>query len=233
MSTPGWYPDPSNAEQELYWDGQRWHGVRSVVSSSGSADTSSSSPAPVPEARAEQDPEAASLAKEITSAEALRFVLPDRDLRADLGIYLTDKEASATLADKAALEALFVKWSADQGREVIEPQVRGGCGLGCLVIVGIFIVGAVIFGIVSAVTSANRAPVYDEVSAYTHCQIAVKDLLVSPATAQFSQMSASGSGGTWTARGVVDSQNQLGATVRSSFECSIVDGERIKVNYLQ
>ncbi len=106
-----------------------------------------------------------------------------------------------------------------------------GCGIGCLAALGV----AVVVGIIAAITStgvADRAPVYDEISAYTYCEIAVREELKSPSTAAFSQMSATGSGGSWTARGVVDSENSFGAIVRASFQCTIKDGEQIRVDYI-
>lgn len=52
------------------------------------------------------------------------------------------------------------------------------------------------------------------------CQDMVRDQLKSPASAKFSDVTASGIG-PWTVRGRVDSDNSFGASVRNSWECTV------------
>lgn len=77
----------------------------------------------------------------------------------------------------------------------------------------------------------DRVPSTSEMmtQARLQCRHAVKDKLKSPATADFSNETESGSGqtGTYTVTGSVDSENSFGATVRSDFTCNVrfVTGE--------
>lgn len=57
------------------------------------------------------------------------------------------------------------------------------------------------------------------------CHEWVKERLKSPSTASFSGDTVSGSNGDYTIAGAVDSQNSFGATVRSTWTCTIrLDG---------
>lgn len=100
-------------------------------------------------------------------------------------------------------------------------------GLGCL---GIAIMIVLIVGGCTVLTSVLKKP-YDPNNSsevISQCQESVRNKLKSPSTAAFSSTNATGSG-TWTVSGKVDSQNSFGATVRSSFECSVTvtDSEHI------
>ncbi|TSD68135.1 hypothetical protein [Aeromicrobium piscarium] len=54
------------------------------------------------------------------------------------------------------------------------------------------------------------------------CENLVKDQLKAPGTADFSNVSAVNNGGaSWTVTGEVDAENAFGASLRSSFRCSL------------
>jgi len=78
---------------------------------------------------------------------------------------------------------------------------------------------------------------YDSNNAYeavSQCESRIEGMLKSPATARFDSK-ATGSG-TWTVNGTVDSENSFGATVRSSYQCTVViNGDRATttVNWLE
>lgn len=67
----------------------------------------------------------------------------------------------------------------------------------------------------------------DEAQAFKECRIIVKDKLVSPATAQFSEETYLELGKWAFVRFQVDAQNRAGALLRQSGECkfSITDGK--------
>lgn len=98
----------------------------------------------------------------------------------------------------------------------------GGAAKGCLWIV------ALVIGLPAACTAAlslgggggdNWSPTPAE--ARSVCEGWVKDKLKSPATADFTDGATTGSGGTYTVGGEVDSQNSFGALVRSSWSCDV------------
>lgn len=96
------------------------------------------------------------------------------------------------------------------------PKRRIG-GLAWLAIIGIPV--AAIAGFLGATNPGGDRNT--EAYAIVKCQEAVKNQLKSPTTADFTGSSATGDG-TWTVTGSVSSQNGFGATVRSSFQCSVM-----------
>lgn len=96
--------------------------------------------------------------------------------------------------------------------------------------------GIVVLAILISSLSSNGSD-YDsnnEYEAIAQCEAAIEERLKSPSTASFDS-SATGSG-TWTVTGTVDAENSFGATVRSSFECSVIiegDTARTKIVYLE
>lgn len=55
------------------------------------------------------------------------------------------------------------------------------------------------------------------------CKDYVKDRLKAPGTARFSAASHTGTGAAYTVRGLVDSENSFGASLRSTYTCTVVD----------
>lgn len=71
--------------------------------------------------------------------------------------------------------------------------------------------------------SSNGGDEYDmnnEREAAAQCEARIEKLLKSPATADFAS-TATGSG-TWTVTGTVDAENSFGATVRATYQCTVV-----------
>lgn len=86
--------------------------------------------------------------------------------------------------------------------------------------------------------SKPSKPKLDEWTAQVSCESAVKQLLKSPSTAEFSGwIRVLNSDGTYTVTGNVDAQNSFGAMLRSSFSCTVRDkGDSTTgtiVNYLK
>ena len=91
-----------------------------------------------------------------------------------------------------------------------------------LIALGIFIALVAVIGGCTAIASMNAKP-YDannKVEAISQCEARIADRLKAPSTADFTS-DATGYG-TWTVTGVVDAENSFGATVRSSFQCTVV-----------
>lgn len=61
----------------------------------------------------------------------------------------------------------------------------------------------------------------DKYDARVSCHTLVKEKLMAPATAKFSNEVESGSGSSWTASGTVEAQNSFGGTVGHSYRCTI------------
>ena len=180
-----------------------------------------------------------------TSFEQFVNYLANTRARATIGLEMSDAEAERVAADEHLARAYYQSWlsrppversvvnnlapvapAAPAAREQSGPtKSRAGVWVGVIAMV-------VLAGLVIAATS-NRKPVYDEVSAYTYCQLRVRDALKSPSTAEFSGLHASGSDGEWVAGGVVDSQNSFGAVMRSTFQCTITGGDQIRIDYIE
>lgn len=103
-----------------------------------------------------------------------------------------------------------------------------GCGgIGCLVIVAAVVI-AVVVGMNS--NSEEREAERQEGLAAIACQDVVRDNLRSPSTADFVGFpEVNGS----IITGQVDAQNGFGATVRSSFQCTIVSPERVRLDFIE
>lgn len=59
----------------------------------------------------------------------------------------------------------------------------------------------------------------DEYGAQNICEEAVKDRLRAPSTAKFSDVQATGAGGSWTVTGLVEAENGFGGTVGNRYTC--------------
>lgn len=89
--------------------------------------------------------------------------------------------------------------------------------IGCLILVVLGLGGCGVLAIVGSNSDAGR-----ENDAQVLCEQMVKDRLKSPASADFSGVTATeGTGDTYTVAGAVDSQNSFGAKVRNSFSCTV------------
>lgn len=95
--------------------------------------------------------------------------------------------------------------------------------------VGIIVGALALFGLLWA-TSSDSTPAGSqggEASAYGACRDYVKDQLVSPSSASFpslysSEVTVTDNGsGRWTVSGPVDADNSFGASLRSSFTCTV------------
>jgi len=98
-----------------------------------------------------------------------------------------------------------------------EASRRGWVAAGLVVVIGLGFAGCI------ALTSMGGDDDYDmnnEYEAVSQCEARVEKLLKAPSTAQFDS-SATGSG-TWTVTGTVDAENSFGASVRSSYGCTVV-----------
>lgn len=62
------------------------------------------------------------------------------------------------------------------------------------------------------------------------CQILVRDNLKSPSSAKFIGVPESDGTYIW---GEVDAQNSFGAVVRSSFQCTIIDSETVRLDFIR
>ena len=127
---------------------------------------------------------------------------------------------------------------AEGGGESAETAKKGGpgCLFGCLGLIAI----PLVFFIVALATGSNNDNGDDslsgrQASAEYACEQYVTDNLKSPSTADFTGTTASGAG-PFTVTGEVDSQNGFGATVRSSFSCTVRitdDTASTTLNYLR
>lgn len=82
--------------------------------------------------------------------------------------------------------------------------------------------GAVVAGtILGCGTPAPTPKQGDEYGARSVCQDFVKDSLKSPASAKFSEETATLSKGEWTVTGSVDSENSFGASIRNVYVCTV------------
>lgn len=99
----------------------------------------------------------------------------------------------------------------------------GSGGLGCLGLV-ILVIGVAVSCSVLGSNDGPSAP--SSFEAELQCQDWLRDKLLAPSTAEFSQTTTSGGPTSWTVTGVVDAENGFGATLRSSWTCSIrIDGD--------
>lgn len=106
---------------------------------------------------------------------------------------------------------------------------KWGTGVGCLVVVGILLVGMV--SCIAVSSSSHSRPSQDDISssAQQNCEDLVKRGLKSPSTAKFSDEDVSGSD-VMTITGSVDSENSFGASLRASFQCTAtVDGDNVNM----
>lgn len=103
------------------------------------------------------------------------------------------------------------------GGEGSTAQNRKGCGGGCLGVVALVIVTAVACSIGGGEDSWE--PTATE--ARLVCEDWVRDQLKAPATADFTDGAESGGPSSYTISGEVDAENSFGATLRTSWTCSI------------
>lgn len=165
------------------------------------------------------------------SYDEFKSKLHDETLRRSIGVRLSDADAKAVLSEDRFTQSYYKTWLRHENYEAPEyvelpPRTYFPWKIA---LIGVVVVG----GIIWFSSSRPTEPVYDKVSAYTYCQIEVKKNLKSPDSARFSDMTASGSGGTWTARGTVRSENSFGAMVPATFECSIIEGKKIRLDRLE
>lgn len=97
-----------------------------------------------------------------------------------------------------------------------EPQPNKAAQYGCI---AVLVLLAVIGGCTVLLGRDGDEPT--AAGARSICQRFVKDRLKSPASADFSDVTASQSGGDWTVTGTVDSDNLFGAKVRNTFTCTV------------
>lgn len=94
--------------------------------------------------------------------------------------------------------------------------------LGCLGVFLAFILLIVVSCSIQMAKPENNGPKPPtDLDARIACHDLVSKQLKAPSTAKFGNESESQSGGTWTARGTVDSQNGFGAMIRGSYTCSM------------
>ncbi|MDN3310536.1 hypothetical protein QWJ90_06305 [Microbacterium oryzae] len=135
------------------------------------------------------------------------------------------KNASGASFCSTCGAAIAARSTSDEAKQ---PRQGIGCaGIGCLAIIALGIVGIISI----AVSGANRdssGPDMD--AAVVTCQSLVKDNLKAPSTASFPYVpSYSGR----VISGEVDAENGFGAKIRSSFQCTLVDDERVRLDYLR
>lgn len=99
-------------------------------------------------------------------------------------------------------------------------KTGGRRGFGCLIVFAVILVAFVGCTVAISINGGNRDSSNNKYEAIAQCESRVEKLLKSPSTAEF-DTDATGST-TWTVTGTVDSQNGFGATVRSSFQCTVV-----------
>jgi hypothetical protein len=118
------------------------------------------------------------------------------------------------------------------GAATAVPPKKGGigCGMGCLIVVGIIVVLGIIIGVASAIGGSNNSsdPANNDDLAIVTCQDVVTQNLKSPSTASFPEVPTI-SGDTIT--GEVDAQNGFGATIRADFQCTR-DGDKVSLDFL-
>ena len=93
-----------------------------------------------------------------------------------------------------------------------------GCGPGCLGILAVFAVLAFIGSVTGG--DSGDDPETQKYGAESACKDWVKDQLKAPSTADFNDVTASGSG-PWTVVGSVDAENSFGAKLRNRWTCTI------------
>lgn len=107
-----------------------------------------------------------------------------------------------------------------------ESKTGRGCGLGCLGVLALFV------GFVACTTAGGSDPSFDReaegVGAINACEDWVRDQLKAPATAEFGDSTATGSG-PWTVTGTVDAENSFGAMLRQTWSCEVrLDGDTFR-----
>jgi hypothetical protein len=117
--------------------------------------------------------------------------------------------------EKARLEA--------QGRiKAEQSQKKTGCfGIGCLALVGLFVV----LWIIGSLSDNKSSPGSDKIEAYVYSEEFVKDRLRAPSTAKFCGFSGATvvtlGGDSYQVNGWVDAQNAFGAMIRDDFVCKL------------
>lgn len=81
--------------------------------------------------------------------------------------------------------------------------------------------GALLLVIGTVVVNAVKPDPTNGYDAQVACKTYVLDRLKAPASAAFSGLAFTGANPTWTVTGAVDSQNSFGATIRSTFRCTV------------
>lgn len=95
-------------------------------------------------------------------------------------------------------------------------------------VIGVIVLIGVIVGVSSALAPKKQYDANNKFEVIAQCEDRVKERLKAPSTAKFDNEEATGSG-TWTVTGTVDSENSFGATLRASFQCTVVvQGDTIK-----
>lgn len=108
------------------------------------------------------------------------------------------------------------------------PRRGSGVKVGCLVTIGILVLGGVIGGLSSCGKGSKPYDPNNEFEVKAQCEDRVKSMLKAPSTAKFDNETATGSG-TWTVTGTVDSENGFGALLQAEFQCTVtVDGDTLR-----
>lgn len=110
-----------------------------------------------------------------------------------------------------------------EGKTPAGAEKKWALGCGALA-VGVVLLFAGCGALLASGGSNNRGP--SEAEARFVCEEWVRDGLRAPATARFSGVTTTASGGVYTIRGDVDAENGFGALLRSGWVCEVrLDGE--------
>ena len=125
------------------------------------------------------------------------------------------------------------------------PKKKMGClpvlMIGAAVVIGLGVIGSAFGGGSDYEEDSPDRPAapreFSQFTAEIFCEDKVREMLKSPSTADFPDTTATREqGGAFDVRGVVDSQNSFGATVRSTFGCTVTpinaDQARVTVDEL-
>jgi hypothetical protein len=107
------------------------------------------------------------------------------------------------------------------GSGASKPAKLPGCGMGCLVLIGVVIVLPLIAVIFSAQGGDEPYNPDNSFEARSQCEDLVRESLKAPSTADFGELNASRTGGEWIVTGTVDAENSFGAMLRSDFQCTV------------
>lgn len=139
-----------------------------------------------------------------------------------------EQPSDTVFADGTRLPAAPPGYSAMPTKPARKPM---GCFGFILIAVGVVVAIVIGLSVYGSFRNANPTDSDKQAESQVACEEVVKNNLKSPSTASFSNETATGTAGSYTVTGDVDSQNSFGAMIRNHFTCES-DGSTVHLTSL-